>query len=71
MSNIKTKNVLNAASLSDDKIQSEILAKKKELLSLRFKQKLGELTDTSQFKKVKLDISRLNTEFNKRKRVER
>lgn len=70
MSKKKDNKNFDASSLSDDKIVSEILAKKKELMSLRFKLKLGELTDTSQFKKIKNDVARLNTELHKRKKVE-
>jgi ribosomal protein L29 len=67
--NKSTKNTLDVKVLSDDKIISEIMLRKKELMSLRFKSKLGELSDTSLFKKAKLMIARLYTELGKRKRV--
>lgn len=54
-------------SLADDKLYSELAAKKKELLGLRFKNKLGELSDTSQFKKIKNQVAQINTELSKRK----
>ena len=67
--NKSTKTTLDVKSLSDGKILSEIMLRKKELLSLRFKSKLGELSDTSLFKKAKQTIARLYTELGKRKRV--
>jgi ribosomal protein L29 len=61
------KNNKLASEMSDDKLVAEIAAKKKELMSLRFKLKLGELTDTSTFKKVKKSIAQIYTEIRKRK----
>lgn len=56
-----------AKDMSDEKLLAEVLAKKKELMSLRFKLKLGELTDTSLFKKAKKNIASLQTELTKRR----
>ncbi len=63
MSNIKLKKGLNPANLSNDKLVEVITLKKKELISLRFKLKLGELTDTSLFKKAKKSIAKAHTEI--------
>lgn len=70
MSNKKTEKNIKAAGISDDKLIAEISAKKKELMSLRFKHKLGELSDTSSFKKVKKTIAQVYTELRKRKASE-
>lgn len=61
------KNNIIAKDMSSEKLLSEIMAKKKELLSLRFKAKLGELTDTSLFKKARRLIASLQTELTKRR----
>jgi ribosomal protein L29 len=61
------KKVKATSEMSDDKLIAEIAAKKKELMSLRFKLKLGELSDTSSFKKVRKAIAQLYTEIRKRK----
>ncbi len=54
--------------LANDKLIEEISARKKELMALRFKYKLGELTDNSLFKKARKVIARASTELNKRKK---
>ena len=56
--------------LSSDKLKGEIFLNKKSLMSLRFKQKLGELTDTSLFRKTKKEVAKALTELNKRNKVE-
>lgn len=66
----KSKKNTSVKEVSTDKIISEISQNKKELMSLRFKHKLGELSDTSVFKKVRQSIARLYTELAKRNKVE-
>lgn len=66
----KSKKNTSAKEVSTDKIIAEISQNKKELMSLRFKHKLGELSDTSVFKKVRKAIAKLYTELAKRNKVE-
>ena len=67
MSKTKTKKSVKIADLTKEKLIEEISLKKKELMSLRFKSKLGELTDTSLFKKARQTIAKSYTELSKRK----
>ena len=55
------------ASLSVEKLNEKSAFLKKELFNLRFQKKLGELSNTSRFAKVRKDIARVNTELNKRR----
>ena len=48
------------------KINSEIVALKKELFDLRFKQATGQLENTARIRKVKKTIARMNTVLNER-----
>ena len=48
------------------KINEEIVALKKELFDLRFKQATGQLENTAGISKVKKDIARMNTILNER-----
>ncbi len=68
MSKKKTKKPVAIAELANDKLVAEISTRKKELMALRFKHKLGELTDNSLFKKARKVIAQVSTELNKRKR---
>jgi len=67
MSKVKSKKPAKIAELTKEKLIEEISSKKKELMSLRFKSKLGELTDTSLFKKARQTIAKSYTELSKRK----
>ena len=48
------------------KINEEIVALKKELFDLRFKQATGQLENTARISKVKKDIARMKTILNER-----
>jgi len=48
------------------KINSEIVALKKELFDLRFKQATGQLENTARIRKVKKTIARMKTVLNER-----
>ena len=47
--------------MSVEEIKHKIVELKSELMHLRFQYKIGQLTDTSKFKKTKRDIARLLT----------
>ncbi|NDB83701.1 MAG: 50S ribosomal protein L29 [Alphaproteobacteria bacterium] len=65
-----SKNIKTDLSKSTDKELIEIITKeKKELMSLRFKSKLGELSNTSLFSRAKKTIAQVYTELNKRKKL--
>lgn len=66
MSKKTAKKTNSVTEMANDKLVAEIATNKKELLALRFKNKLGELTDTSLFKKAKKQIARAVTELTKR-----
>ncbi len=55
--------------MASDKLLAEVTSNKKELMALRFKQKLGELTDTSLFQKAKKAIAKALTELNSRNKT--
>ncbi|MDX1916964.1 MAG: 50S ribosomal protein L29 [Rickettsiaceae bacterium] len=63
------KKKIDISDLSEKQLIDLIANDKKQLMSLRFKLKLGELTNTSLFIKAKKNIARAYTELNKRKRV--
>ena len=48
------------------KINSEIVALKKELFDLRFQQATGQLENTARIGKIKKAIARMNTVLNER-----
>jgi large subunit ribosomal protein L29 len=50
------------------KINSEIIALKKELFDLRFQQATGQLENTARISKVKKAIARMKTVLNERDR---
>jgi len=52
--------------LDTTKINEEIVALKKELFDLRFKQATGQLENTARIGKVKKDIARMKTILNER-----
>ena len=52
--------------LDTTKINEEIVALKKELFDLRFKQATGQLENTARIGKVKKDIARMKTVLNER-----
>ncbi len=49
------------------KIESEIVALKKELFNLRFEQATGQLENTAKIGKVKKTIARMKTVLNERR----
>lgn len=64
----KKNKIVSFKELTSDKLKIELMNRKKELLSLRFKQRLGELTDTSMFNKARKAIARIKTELSSKVR---
>ncbi len=66
-------NKLSFIKMIKEKTKSEIYQvisdRKKDLMSFRFKSKLGELNNTSLFKKARVEIAIAYTELNKRKTI--
>jgi large subunit ribosomal protein L29 len=48
-------------SKSAEELKNELSNLKEALFNLKFRAMLGQLEDTSQFKKVKIDIARIHT----------
>lgn len=51
-----------------EKLNEKLLNSKKELFNLRCQKVMGEITDTSRFKKVRKEVARVKTEIAKRLR---
>lgn len=57
--------------LTADKLGEQLLNSKKELFNLRCQKVMGEVTDTSRFKKAKRNVARIKTELSKRSKGEK
>ncbi len=53
-----------------EKLSEKLVSSKKELFNLRCQKVMGEITDTSRFKKVRIEVARVKTELAKRLRSE-
>jgi ribosomal protein L29 len=67
MNKTKSKKPVEITLLTNQKLTEDISLKKKELMSLRFRSKLGELKDTSLFKKARKNIAKSYTELRNRR----
>jgi large subunit ribosomal protein L29 len=52
--------------ITTEKLSEKLLTSKKELFNLRCQKVMGEVTDTSRFKKVRREVARVKTELAKR-----
>ena len=59
---MKTKDYMNELNAkSDDELQNELVAAKKELFNLRFQNATNQLENTSRIKDVRKNIARIQT----------
>lgn len=49
-----------------EKLNANLLLLKKELFNLRFQRVMGEVADTSKFRKARREVARIKTELTKR-----
>ena len=57
--------------MTTEKLNEQLLNSKKELFNLRCQKVMGEVTDTSRFKKVRKNVAQVKTELAKRLRSEK
>ncbi len=62
----KAKKEVGISGNTTEKLQEQKLTLKKELFNLRCQRVIGEVSDTSRFKKARREVARLNTELTKR-----
>jgi large subunit ribosomal protein L29 len=62
----KTKKEIPLNEQTGEKLGAQLLVFKKELFNLRCQRVMGEITDTSRFKKVRREVARIKTELTKR-----
>lgn len=62
----KVKKEIKLFDQTTEKLNDQRLILKKELFNLRCQRVIGELTDTSRFRKARREIARINTELTKR-----
>ena len=56
--------------MSIDQMKDELVARKKELLNLRFQKANGQLENTARVRKARRDIARIRTIWTQRTRTE-
>lgn len=61
----------NISGMTTEKLNEQLVNSKKELFNLRCQKVMGEVTDTSRFKKVRTEVARVKTELAKRLRSEK
>ncbi len=54
---------------TDDELNEQIIALKKESMNLRFQQTSGQLTNTARMRQVKLEVAQIKTLLSERKTV--
>jgi large subunit ribosomal protein L29 len=64
----KAKKEISAKEQTSEKLLSGLLLLKKELFNLRCQRVMGEVTDTSRFRKARREVARVKTELTKRLR---
>ena len=64
----KAKKEISLSEQTTEKLSSQELLLKKELFNLRCQRVMGEVTDTSRFKKARREAARVKTELTKRLR---
>ena len=62
----KAKKEISAKEQTVEKLSSGLLLLKKELFNLRCQRVMGEVTDTSRFRKARREVARVKTELTKR-----
>jgi len=66
MSKKQTKKEASVVGQTTEKLGEQLVLYKKELFNLRCQRVMGEVADTSRFKKVKREVARIKTELTKR-----
>jgi large subunit ribosomal protein L29 len=64
----KNKKEISVKEQTDEKLSASLLFLKKELFNLRCQRVMGEVTDTSRFRKARREVARVKTELTKRLR---
>ena len=64
----KAKKEISVKEQTVEKLSASLLLLKKELFNLRCQRVMGEVTDTSRFKKSRREVARVKTELTKRLR---
>lgn len=64
----KVKKEISLSEQTTEKLGDQELLLKKELFNLRCQRVMGEVTDTSRFRKVRREVARVKTELTKRLR---
>lgn len=60
-------NVKDLRAKTDDQLNDQIIALKKESMNLRFQQTGGQLTNTARMRQVKREVARIKTILTERK----
>ena len=63
-----TNKIIDMRAKTDDELKEMLLNLKKEQFNFRFQQASGNLSNTSQVKKVRRDVARIKTLLNERKK---
>ena len=64
----KAKKEISVKEQTVEKLSASLLLLKKELFNLRCQRVMGEVTDTSRFRKARREVARVKTELTKRLR---
>lgn len=64
----KVKKEISLKEQTVDKLSANLLLLKKELFNLRCQRVMGELSDTSRFRKARREVARIKTELTNRLR---
>ena len=64
----KAKKEISVKEQTSEKLSAGLLLLKKELFNLRCQRVMGEVTDTSRFRKARREVARVKTELTKRLR---
>lgn len=67
----KKKDNIDLSGQTTEKLNEQLLDSKKALFNLRCQKVMGEVNDTSKFKKEKRNVARIKTELNKRSKGEK
>ena len=62
----KAKKEISVKEQTVEKLSASLLLLKKELFNLRCQRVMGEVTDTSRFRKARREVARVKTELTKR-----
>lgn len=67
----KKKENTDLSGLTNDKLNEQLTSSKKALFNLRCQKVMGEVNDTSKFKKERRNVARIRTELTKRSKGEK